>query len=95
MKKFFVVGGAVLLVCAIAAAIVPMWVATASIPFSAAGFRAVVFMIIGCFAVGGGLMFLIFFSARRGYDDDAYLGALNEDTPKRDAAENRGPGQRR
>lgn len=82
MKKFFVVGGAVLLVCAIAAAIVPMWLATAGIPFTSAGIRAVVFMVIGCFAVGGGLMFLIFFSARRGYDDEAYLGALNEDRLK-------------
>jgi len=42
-------------------------------------------MVVLCFAVGGGLMFLMFFSARRGYDDDVYLGAVRgndgEDDP--------------
>ena len=34
----------------------------------------IVLMIIGCFAVGGGLMFLIFYSARKGYDDAVHHG---------------------
>jgi hypothetical protein len=44
----------------------------------AAGVGAVVLMIIGCFGVGGGLMFLIFFSARKGYDDAAHHGARRD-----------------
>ena len=31
-------------------------------------------MVIGCFVVGGGLMFLIFYSARKGYDDAVHHG---------------------
>ena len=34
----------------------------------------IVLMVIGCFAVGGGLMFLIFYSARKGYDDAVHHG---------------------
>jgi len=75
MKKAVVIGGAVLLVVLIAAAIVPMWVATSGIGFSGAALGAIVFMIIGCFGIGGGLMFLIFYSARKGYDDRVHHGA--------------------
>jgi hypothetical protein len=31
-------------------------------------------MVIGCFAVGGGLMFLIFYSSRKGFDDRVHHG---------------------
>ena len=34
----------------------------------------IVLMVIGCFAVGGGLMFLVFYSARKGYDDRVHHG---------------------
>jgi hypothetical protein len=34
----------------------------------------IVFMVIGCFAVGGGLMFLVFYSARKGHDEAVYHG---------------------
>jgi hypothetical protein len=74
MKRSYVIIGAVLFVGAIAALIIPMWVATAGMDMPAAGWGAVALMIFFCFAVGGGLMFLIFFSARRGYDDDVHLG---------------------
>ena len=76
MKTSYVVVGAVLLVAAIFAMIVPMWLATAGMGMPASGWGAVILMVFFCFAVGGGLMFLIFFSARRGYDDDAHLGAM-------------------
>jgi hypothetical protein len=39
---------------------------------SPAGYGAVALMVVFCFAVGGGLMFLIFYSARKGYDDAAH-----------------------
>ena len=69
MARWAVILGAVLLVAVIAAAIVPMWIATAGMGMSTAGYSAVVLMVVFCFAVGGGLMFLIFYSARKGYDD--------------------------
>ena len=80
--KLLVVLGIVLLLGMIAAAIVPMWTMTSGMELSGAGTAAMVFMILGCFAVGGGLMFLIFFSARRGYDDDAHLGAIRGRTDR-------------
>jgi hypothetical protein len=83
MRKAVVIGGAVLLVAAIAAAIVPMWIATSGLGLSGAALAAVVFMVIGCFALGGGLMFLIFYSARKGYDDRVHHGAprVGDDPP--------------
>lgn len=79
MRKGAVVLGALLLVGAFAAAIIPMWTMTAGMGLSAAGWGAVILMIVFCFAIGGGLMFLIFFSDRRGYDDAAFRGAIGPD----------------
>jgi hypothetical protein len=79
MRKGAVILGAALLVGAITAAIIPMWVATARMGLPAAGWGAVILMVVFCFAVGGGLMFLIFFSARQGYDDAAHHGAMRRD----------------
>ena len=84
MKKPVVIVGAVVLFGMIVTVIIPMWVATAGMSLPASGLGAVVFMIVGCFALGGGLMFLIFFSARRGYDDDAYLAAERGRPPQKD-----------
>jgi len=54
----------------IVAAIVPMWTMTAGVTLTREAIGYIVLMIIGCSAVGGGLMFLIFYSARHGYDDN-------------------------
>jgi hypothetical protein len=78
VKKGYVILGAALLVAAIFALIVPMWVATAGIGMPAAGWGAVILMVIFCFAVGGGLMFLIFYSARKGYDERVDHGRLRD-----------------
>ncbi len=69
MKRFLVIAGIVVLLAVIAAAIVPMWVMTAGVELPAFALTMIVLMVLGCFAVGGGLMFLIFYSARKGYDD--------------------------
>jgi hypothetical protein len=74
MKRYLLIAGAVALVALIAAAIIPMWVMTAGISLPSAAIGAIVFMVIGSFAVGGGLMFLIFYSARKGYDDRVHHG---------------------
>jgi hypothetical protein len=78
VKKSYVILGAVLFVAAIVAMIVPMWVATAGIGMPAAGWGAVILMVVFCFAVGGGLMFLIFYSARKGYDERVDHGRLQD-----------------
>jgi hypothetical protein len=69
MKRYAVIAGAIVLVALIAALIVPMWVMTAGVSLPPTAFRFIAPMIIGCFGVGGGLMFLVFYSARKGYDD--------------------------
>jgi hypothetical protein len=74
MKRYALIAATVALVVLIAAAIVPMWVMTAGISLPPAAIGAIVLMVIGSFAVGGGLMFLIFYSARKGYDDRVHHG---------------------
>ena len=74
MKRIAVIAGVVGLVVLIAALIIPMWVMTADIGLSATAYGAIILMVLFCFLVGGGLMFLIFYSARKGYDDAASRG---------------------
>jgi hypothetical protein len=69
MRRVVVIGGTVVLLAIVAAAIVPMWVMTADMGLSGFAIMMIVLMIIGCFGVGGGLMFLIFYSSRKGFDD--------------------------
>jgi hypothetical protein len=38
-------------------------------------------MLIFCFGIGGGLMFLIFYSARHGHDEAAHFGGSHRDPP--------------
>jgi hypothetical protein len=73
MRKAALIVGIALFLGAIAAAIVPMWTATSGLELSGTALAAVIFMVLGCFAIGGGLMFLIFYSARHGYDDRVHL----------------------
>ena len=74
MKRPLVIAAAVAIVAAIVALIVPMWTMTAAVALDPFAFKMIVLMVIGCFVVGGGLMFLIFYSARKGYDDAASRG---------------------
>lgn len=69
MTRTIVILLAVLFVGLIFAMIVPMWIATAGMGLPATGWVAVLGTVIFCFAIGGGLMFLIFYSARQGYDE--------------------------
>jgi hypothetical protein len=74
MKRYLLIAGTAVLMLLIALAIIPMWVMTAGVSLPPAAIGAIIFMIIGCFGVGGGLMFLIFYSARKGYDDRVHHG---------------------
>jgi hypothetical protein len=76
----------VLIVGAIFAMIVPMWVATADMGLPAAGWGAVVGTVIFCFGIGGGLMFLIFYSARHGYDEGGQAHADRNQAPSKPAS---------
>ena len=87
MRKIAVIVGAIILVGAIAAAIIPMWTMSAGVGMSRGGYASVVLMVIFCFAVGGGLMFLIFYSSRRGYDDAAYRSSARSWEPGKDENE--------
>lgn len=72
MRRLLVIGGVALLLVAIAAAIVPLWMMSAGMSLSGHGYAAVFLTIFFSFVVGGGLMFLIFYSARHGFDDAAH-----------------------
>ena len=69
MSRSPVIVLAALFVAAIFAVIVPMWVATAGMGLPPAGWAAVIGTVIFCFGLGGALMFLIFYSARKGHDE--------------------------
>ena len=74
MKRYLAIAAAAIVVAVIAALIVPLWTMTAAVALDPFAFKMVVLMVIGCFGVGGGLMFLIFYSARKGYDDQVHHG---------------------
>jgi hypothetical protein len=75
MKRYAVIAGTATLVLLIALAIIPMWMMTADVSLPPAAVGAIVFMVFGCFGVGGGLMFLIFYSSRKGYDERVHHGS--------------------
>jgi uncharacterized sodium:solute symporter family permease YidK len=79
MKKLVVIGAAVLLCGVIVALLVPMWTMTAGMGMNRHGWTAIVLMLVFCFGIAGGLMFLIFYSAHRGHDDAVHFGASNRD----------------
>ena len=56
MKRYLVIAAAAGVVALIAALIVPMWVMTADVSLPPGAIRLIVFMVIGCFGVGGGLI---------------------------------------
>jgi uncharacterized sodium:solute symporter family permease YidK len=71
MTKIAAIVGVIAVLAGIVLAILPAWRFTANLGIAEAGIVPVILMIVGCLVVGGGLMFLVFFSSRRGYDDAA------------------------
>lgn len=47
------------------------WLSLSDVQMSAGGYVAMAIGLVGLVAVGGGLMALIFYSHRRGFDDEA------------------------
>jgi uncharacterized sodium:solute symporter family permease YidK len=93
MKKLVVIGAAALLCGAMVALLVPMWTMTAGMGMNRHGWTAIVLMLVFCFGIAGGLMFLIFYSARRGHDDAVHFGALDRDRQRGGLGEADAPGQ--
>jgi len=70
MKTALVIGVlAALLAGAIAIAVIGWNLGGADVAISWHGLLAIVLGGLGTLALGGGLMFLVFYSSRRGYDD--------------------------
>ncbi len=74
MTRILAIGGVVLVLVLIVAAIIPMWMMSAGIGMSIHGYIAVFLTIFFSFALAGVLMFLIFYSARTGIDEAAHQG---------------------
>lgn len=91
MRRALVIVGAVLLVAVIAALIVPMWLAAIGFGLPVAGWAPVALTVILCFVLGGGLMGLIFWSSRRGYDEEAYNAGMDAAADADAAAAARSP----
>jgi uncharacterized membrane protein len=73
-RSLLLLGGLAVLAMTIFAALVPFGMSLAGWQLTGHGYSAVFLMVFFCFIVGGGLMFLIFYSARQGYDDAAHRG---------------------
>ncbi len=55
------------------------WQSLGAVEMSASGYVALVLGVLGTLALGGGLMTLLFYSHRHGYDDAAGGGGAPED----------------
>jgi hypothetical protein len=73
-----VVAIAVALTLAVIAVIAYMWESLSDVAMSTAGYLALVGGGVLTFALGIGLMFLIFYSNRAGFDDQARLQVSND-----------------
>ncbi|MGH6924886.1 MAG: hypothetical protein ACRED5_14225 [Propylenella sp.] len=82
MRRVLAVGALALVLIAFVAAGVPLSMMWLGIELSVHGYAAVFLTVFFSFVVGGGLMFLIFFSARHGYDDAAHHGDDGGDHPE-------------
>ena len=51
-----------------------LWWSTGGLAISLHGLIALSLACLFCFLLGGGLMFLVFYSSRRGHDDDHHRG---------------------
>jgi hypothetical protein len=73
MKRLLPIAALIVIGLVLAGATIPMWISTSGMGLSGHGYAALFLMIVFAFVVGGGLMFLIFYSARKGYDDRVRL----------------------
>jgi hypothetical protein len=74
LKRSGIVVLAVILGAILVAAGMFVWPMLSAQAGPGGGLAPVIIMILGCFAIGGILMFLVFYSARRGHDERVYRG---------------------
>lgn len=55
-----------------------VWPMLSALSGSDGGLAPAIVMIVGCFVLGGALMFLLFYSARRGHDETVYRGGQDD-----------------
>jgi protein-S-isoprenylcysteine O-methyltransferase Ste14 len=72
---------AVIIMLALVGIGVYTWQSLGNVPMDANGYLALVLGVIGTVALGGGLMALVFFSHRYGYDEKVGGGAKSRDEP--------------
>ena len=72
MKKSEIAILAVILGTVFIAAGIFVWPMLAAMSGPGGGLVPAIIMIVGCFVLGGALMFLLFYSARKGHDEDVY-----------------------
>jgi len=71
MGRLFVIASLLGLLVAVVAFMVLSWQEMGAVEMSGAGVGSLVVGVILSLVVGGGLMALVFYSSRRGYDDEA------------------------
>jgi hypothetical protein len=79
LKRYGLAILAIILGAIFAAAAVFTWPMLQSLSGPDGGLAPAIVMIVGCFVLGGALMFLLFYSARRGHDERVYHGSLDRD----------------
>ena len=71
MKPWQIALAALIVLAVVTALAVYIWVQMGDVQISWAGILAMIGGAVATLALGGGLMALVFYSNRRGYDDDA------------------------
>lgn len=74
MSRYGTAIGIVLVGAIVVAAGVFAWPMLAALSGPEGGLAPAIVMIVGSFVLGGALMFLLFYSARRGHDERVYRG---------------------
>lgn len=69
------VAGSLLMVAILIGYVIFAWSRTSSVALSAHGIAALVIGVVLTLAIGAGLMALVFYSARKGYDDEQDYGS--------------------
>jgi hypothetical protein len=83
VKKFDIAVLAVALAAIFLGAGIFVWPMLLALSGPEGGLAPAIVMIVGCFVLGGALMFLLFFSARKGHDERVYRGGRDSDDGSR------------
>ncbi|HEV7276981.1 MAG TPA: hypothetical protein VGN80_11895 [Devosiaceae bacterium] len=91
MRRSEIAIGTVVVAALLAVAGFFVWPMLSALSASEGGLAPAIVMIVGCFVLGGALMFLLFFSARRGHDEAVYRGGRDPDDDSASSWRRRSP----